>query len=132
MTNGWPGYQPPRPAHRNPGGRPRTNHSPNSTAARGYGSEHQKQRAAWKPRVETGLVACALCGEPIRPRQRWHLAHADHPDAHRLGLYSGPAHAACNNATNRRRLRQQPKRAKALDFFNPANPEPPNNGTPTG
>jgi len=100
----------------NRGGRPRTNPSPHSTTNRSYGSAHQKLRARWAPLVATGGVRCALCGKRIRPGSHWHLSHADRPDAHRLGLYSGPAHAACNNGTNRRQLRSRP-RAKALDFF---------------
>ncbi len=100
----------------NRGGRPRSNRSATSTTNKGYGSDHIKLRRRWAPLVATGHIRCALCGQPIRPGAPWHLAHADRPDAHRLGLYSGPAHAACNNATNRRQRRSNP-RAKALDFF---------------
>jgi hypothetical protein len=109
-------YIPPKPVRRNLGGRPRTSTNPNGTSARGYGAAHRRQRAAWAPRVATGLVNCALCGEKIRPDQKWHLAHADCANAHRDGIYSGPAHALCNNGTNRRRLRTR-KRAKALAIF---------------
>jgi hypothetical protein len=52
------------------------------------------QLTAWAPQVATGLVNCALCGERIRPGQKWHLAHADRDD----------------------------QRAKALDFFNTSRP----------
>lgn len=105
-----------RTATINRGGRPRTNPSPNSTTNRSYGSAHQKLRARWAPLVATGMVRCALGGELLKPGTKWHLAHADHPDAHRLGLYAGPACARHNNGTNRRQLRSQPK-PKALSWF---------------
>jgi hypothetical protein len=100
----------------NRGGRPRSNHSRLSTTNKGYGSAHMKLRRRWAPLVATGGVRCALCGNPIRPGAKWHLAHADRPDAHALGIYSGPAHARCNNGTNRRQLRANPK-PQALSWF---------------
>jgi len=102
----------------NRGGRPRSNPAPDSTVNRGYGSAHQKLRRRWAPLVASGMVRCALCGRLIRPGSAWHLAHADRPDAHRLGIWAGPSHAACNNATNRRQHRSNPQPA-ALDWFEP-------------
>ena len=97
-----------RTATINRGGRPRTNPSP--TAPRiGLRQAHQKLRARWAPLVATGMVRCAIGGELLKPGTKWHLAHADHPDAHRLGLYAGPACARHNNGTNRRQLRSSPK-----------------------
>ena len=107
-----------RTATINRGGRPRSSTDPRSTTAKGYGSAHMKLRSRWAPLVATGTIACALCGKRIRPGSKWHLSHADRPDAHRLGLYSGPAHARCNNGTNRRQLRSHPQPA-ALDWFEP-------------
>lgn len=101
---------------KNRGGRPRTNPNPSSTTNKGYGSEHQRLRRRWAPLVATGMVRCALGGELLKPGTKWHLSHSDHPDAHRLGLYAGPACARHNNGTNRRQLRSHPK-PKALSFF---------------
>ncbi len=100
----------------NRGGRPRSNPSRLSTTNKGYGGAHQRLRARWAPLVATGTVRCAIGGELLKPWTKWHLAHADRPDAHRLGLYSGPACARHNNGTNRRQLRANPK-PKALSWF---------------
>jgi hypothetical protein len=69
-------------------------------------------------RLATAIV---YCGKRIRPGTPWHLAHSDRADAHALHLYAGPAHAKCNNATNKRR---QPrlKPARALAFFDTSKP----------
>lgn len=69
-----------------------------STKSRGYGYEHQKKRAELAPLVETGEMACCLCGYRIDPGTRWHLDHT--PD--RSG-YRGPAHADCNLRDGARR-----------------------------
>jgi hypothetical protein len=69
-----------------------------SAAARGYGSEHRKLRAQWKPRVDAGQVACALCGYLIASGEAWHLDHT--PDR---TAYRGPAHAECNRRDGARR-----------------------------
>lgn len=62
-----------------------------STTARGYGADHQRERAKWKPRVQRGDVDCARCGEPIEPDDHWDLGHTDD----RTG-WTGPEHASCN------------------------------------
>src|SRR4051794_14389578 len=69
------------------------------TAARGYGGRHQQLRAQFAPRVATGGVRCARCGEPIRPGEAWDLGHVDGDKSR----YQGPEHARCNRATAGRR-----------------------------
>jgi hypothetical protein len=82
-----------------------------STTRRGYGWQHQRLRAYWRPLVQAGQVACARCGQPIRPDQAWHLGHDDHDRR----IYTGPEHAACNLAAagrigRSRQLSPKPKR----------------------
>lgn len=86
-----------------------------STAERGYGSEHEKLRAEWKPLVDAGQAWCAetVCVNPggrwIKPGTPWHLAHK----TDRSG-YKGPAHEGCNCADGGRRSRsRRPKRKQA-------------------
>jgi hypothetical protein len=78
------------------------------TTARGYGWRHQRVRAAWRPRVDAGLVDCARCGEPIVPGEPWDLGHDD-VDRSR---YQGPEHRACNRSAGAGRRR--PTREEAL------------------
>ncbi len=66
-----------------------------TTAQRGYGSAHQRERAQWEPKVEAGLVSCWRCHKPIQPDQPWDTGHDD-VDRTR---YRGPEHVACNRAT---------------------------------
>jgi hypothetical protein len=71
---------------------------PGSTTDRGYGHEHRRERARWKPAVERGDVDChaIVCLEPdrrIRPDQRWHLGHT--PDR---SAWTGPEHERCNTS----------------------------------
>lgn len=111
------------PARRRKGGRPRTSLNPKGTTARGYDGQHRRARAIVAVQVAAGLARCCYCRQPIRPGSRWHLSHGDRADAHALHLYAGPAHAKCNNATNKRR--QAPaKPAKALEFFGTKKPAP--------
>ena len=58
---------------------------------RGYGSTHDARRRQVKPLVEAGNAVCSRCGDPISPREQWHLDHTDD----RLG-YLGVAHVYCN------------------------------------
>lgn len=61
--------------------------------ARGYNAGHDKLRAQWAPKVATGRVPCARCGEPIAPGASWALDHSD-DRTH----YLGPSHTHCNNS----------------------------------
>lgn len=65
---------------------------------RGYGREHTRLRAQWKPKVERISVHChaKICVMPARlilPGQAWDLGHT----ADRTG-WTGPEHARCNRA----------------------------------
>lgn len=69
-----------------------------TTAARGYGSEHQRARARAARDVAAGRARCARCGELILKGQPWDLGHTDD----RTG-YLGPEHAGpCNRAAGGR------------------------------
>lgn len=103
-----------------------------STAARGYGGEHQKRRAEWAPQVALGGVQCARCGgliapelchcpkcrKPTRPGGKagrglcgWDLGHNDQDRT----LPTLPEHACCNRATKRHRQRsRQPIKGKRI------------------
>lgn len=61
------------------------------TRARGYGSDHDRERRRWAPRVDAGLVDCTRCHEPIEPGRPWDLGHNEQ----RTG-WSGPEHSRCN------------------------------------
>ena len=101
------------------------------TAARGYGSRHQKLRAAWRRRVNAGSEFCARChgwiapeGEPCarcrKPTREggkaghglcgWDLGHEDQDRSR----YTGPEHACCNRRTAAHRLiRKAPRLVRA-------------------
>lgn len=73
------------------------------TVELGYGADHKRERARWRPLVEAGVVNCAKCGWPIRHDPTkvgggWHLGH----DETRLA-YTGPEHDKCNWADGGRR-----------------------------
>lgn len=78
---------------------------PGDTTAKGYGAEHQRLRQLWAPRVATGAVDCARCGQPIRPGEQWDLGHV--PGSGRR-LYQGPEHRRCNRATMHERTTGDP------------------------
>jgi hypothetical protein len=63
--------------------------------ARGYGSEHKKERKRWVPLVATGTVTCARCNELIAADALWDLGHVDGDKSR----YQGPEHRRCNRAT---------------------------------
>lgn len=67
--------------------------------ARGYGSEHKKERRRWADRVNAGVVDCARCGERIPAGALWDLGHVDGDKSR----YAGPEHRKCNRATAGRR-----------------------------
>jgi hypothetical protein len=60
---------------------------------RGYGAEHDRLRAKWKPKVERCEVKCARCTQLILPGQTWDLGHTDDRTA-----WTGPEHATCNRS----------------------------------
>lgn len=91
----------PDPASLSPPQRQKVGNRKAKTSSRGYGSHHQRLRKALKAKVAAGLVACARCGQTIRPGEPWDLGHDDY-DRRR---YTGPEHARCNRATAGRRQR---------------------------
>jgi hypothetical protein len=87
-----------------------------STTERGYGSQHQTERAKWKPTVEAGEAYCQerICLMPdrwINPLEQWDLAHGFD-----RGTYLGPAHSRCNRSEGSRRwhARRRPRRRWTL------------------
>jgi hypothetical protein len=62
-----------------------------TTGSRGYGLSHKAERARWEPQVDSGLVRCARCTEPIEPGRPWDLGHNDERTA-----WTGPEHRTCN------------------------------------
>lgn len=74
-----------------------------STTARGYGTDHQAERAKWVPKVDAGLVEChaVKCLELSRyivPGSDWDLGHS--PDR---TTWTGPEHPRCNRSEGGRR-----------------------------
>ncbi len=68
-----------------------------TTAERGYGSEHERLREAWRPLGEAGDVTCWRCREPINPGDAWDLGHDDLDRS----VYRDPEHRAHNGATRK-------------------------------
>jgi hypothetical protein len=69
-----------------------------TTAQRGYGREHARRRARWKPLVDAGQVMChaVICLKSTRqiwPGTPWHLGHT--PDR---TAWTGPEHEQCNES----------------------------------
>jgi hypothetical protein len=90
-----------------------------ATTAAGYGNAHQKLRRQLARAVARGEAYCARCGDWIAPPGQpctkcgkptypsgnavhghcgWDVGHDDFDRT----KYSGPEHACCNRATNRR------------------------------
>lgn len=74
-----------------------------TTTSRGYGSQHQQQRAKWTPIVEAGGVMCArrgpkCIGKPIQPDQEWDMGHDDHDRT----KWTGPECVPCNRGAGGR------------------------------
>ena len=69
---------------------------------RGYGREHDAERAKWAPIVATGTARCVRCGTPIAPDARWSPDHTDD----RAG-YQGPAHERCNLSAGGRAVKHR-------------------------
>lgn len=67
------------------------------TRARGYGSDHDRERRRWVPKVDAGLVNCARCHQPIEPGRPWDLGHTED----RTG-WQGPEHVVCSRRAGAR------------------------------
>ena len=90
--------------------------SAGSTTARGYGPDHQKERARAKQAVDAGEAYCWRCGGWIDPtlrdkygREMWDLGHDDHDRS----VYRGPEHRRCNRragALKSNQRRRKPRR----------------------
>ncbi|WP_264916951.1 hypothetical protein, partial [Mycobacterium kiyosense] len=98
---------------------PATSSYRGNTTDRGYGWQHQQERAKWAPKVATGTVICWRCRLPIQLSEPWDLGHDDD----NRDLYRGPEHAACNRATKthaaqRRRATRPAHPAAVIEFFN--------------
>lgn len=82
-----------------------------TTTERGYGTEHQRLRKRWAPKVATGTVRCWRClanGKSevealIHPEDEWDLGHDDGDRS----VTRGPEHLSCNRATASRRPRRK-------------------------
>jgi hypothetical protein len=95
---------------------------PQSTTARGYGTQHQTLRKTWAPLVEQGAVTCPRCARPITPGQAWDLGHHD-TDRTR---YTGPEHQRCNRAAGAdARATGHPSDAGATATAPPSHNHPP-------
>lgn len=82
-----------------------------STADRGYGKDHQRERERVARVVDAGGGFCVnpTCGRWIAPGSKWHLGHD-----HRNGGYAGPEHAGCNVAErNKRHARVRRRKSRA-------------------
>lgn len=70
-----------------------------TTTARGYGTTHQKLRAAWQARINAGeIIHCARCGTRITATTPWDLGHSEDRTT-----YTGPECQPCNRADGGRR-----------------------------
>lgn len=72
---------------------------------RGYGPEHDAERARWAPIVEAGLASCWRCGKRLIPGEPWDTGHDDHDRT----KYRGPECLPCNRATAGRRATPPPE-----------------------
>ena len=78
------------------------------TSERGYGPEHQRERARWQPIVDAGQAMChaARCLKPtrhIQPGEPWDLGHT--PDR---TAWTGPEHMRCNRVDGGKRAATPP------------------------
>lgn len=104
------------------------------THDRGYGWRHQKERAKWAPKVNTGTITCWRCianGVPhhqalIKPGQPWDLGHVDGTISTNQPRWRGPEHTHCNRSAGQRKAAtNRAPRPQALDFFTPTPPDDP-------
>jgi hypothetical protein len=84
-----------------------------STTARGYGTDHQRERQRWAPYVNAGQVRCARCGQPIQPGTAWDLGHSTDRTT-----WTGPEHARCNRADGARRGNRMRGRVRQITVSN--------------
>lgn len=74
-----------------------------NTTQRGYGTQHQRLRAAWQARINREGTTCVRCGGRIPAGSRkWDLGHT----ADRTG-YTGPEHVRCNRSEGASRGNKQ-------------------------
>jgi hypothetical protein len=84
-----------------------------NTTARGYGSQHQKERERLKPTVMAGNAHCTepICLMPTRwiPPGPFDLAH-NREASRQAGrpIYRGPAHCRCNRSEGARHRHRKP------------------------
>lgn len=75
-----------------------------SRQERGYGTEHDRLRREWAPKVATGNVRCWRCGRYIAPGEAWDLGHHDEDRSR----YRGPEHAnQCNRSAAGKRAHRR-------------------------
>lgn len=91
------------------------------TTARGYGSQHQRERERHRPLVESGQATCCeiVCryrSRRIPPGAPWDLAHD-----RRTGGYLGPAHRRCNRSEGRR-WAEHLRQLRSAGFATPTRP----------
>ena len=88
-------------------------------AARGYGPDHRRMRAAVAPHVRSGRAVCTRCGKPIRlvrdalgrlVPEPWDLGHSDD-----RRTWTGPEHASCNRSAGARKGNAQRARREHVD-----------------
>lgn len=65
---------------------------------RGYGADHDRERARVAPAVEQGHIPCSRCGVTIRPGEPWDLGHSEDRTT-----WTGPEHASCNRSDGGKR-----------------------------
>lgn len=92
-----------------------------TTAERGYGPEHKRQREAWRPFVETGQAICWRCNHLIPGHAPWDLGH-DEVDR---SIYRGPEHRRCNRGSTARLRELRRTAAQAFRALPPPKQGPP-------
>lgn len=89
-------------------------HYAGQTSDCGYGAPHQRQRALWRPKVESGIVDCWRCGGRIETGQPWDLGHVDGSGRRQ---YAGPEHRACNRRAGAQSLSRPDPVAKVSAWW---------------
>ena len=78
------------------------NNDSKGTIAKGYGYKHKNSANSTNTKSLWSSRLLAL-GPEDEPGSDSDFGHAEHPDAHRLGIYAGPECVPCDRATNRGR-----------------------------